>query len=131
MVSTSLWVQALEREGYVPNAKAIAVLENLGGLTVIPETYPEALFHPAKMMFDPVRAGSGEFDRVDWWQRACGLSLFPVAEADPVFNVVVAENGKVFDGRDSTFCQLGYSIEEALEVLLLACRKPIPMLLPV
>ena len=131
MVSASHWVEKLEREGYVANPLAIAVLENLGGLTIVPETYPEALFHPCKVVFDPVRAGSGEFDRVEWWQRACGLTLFPVAESDPVCNVVVAANGRVFYGRDSSFNLLGQSIEEALEVLLLACRKPIPLLLPV
>jgi hypothetical protein len=120
----------LQREGYVANAHAIAVLENLGRLTIVPETYPGALFHPCRMVFDPVLAGSGEFDRVEWWQKACGLTLFPVAEADPVCNVVVAENGQVFDGRDQDFNLLGASIEEALEVLLLACRESVPIPLP-
>jgi hypothetical protein len=120
------WVEPLSEEGYTPLPGAIAILENLGGLEITPPTSAANLFYPDKITFDPVTATVGEFDRIQGWQRKYGVTFFPLGEYVPCFMLLFADDGRICGGRDQRLDLLGNGIEEALDLLILAKRLPVP-----
>jgi len=125
LVSTVLWAETLAHEGYTPFSSALAILEHLGGLYIDlpPNPYPHVL------VTDPVRAGTGEFDRVEEWQRELGVRLFPLGEVETCGNPVwLADSGQVFYGKGFGLYFLGDSVGEALERLITARIDPNPVI---
>jgi hypothetical protein len=126
-VSADEWVSALTAEGYTFFPLVLEVLENLGGLTVVPpvdQNDRARAFCPSPFHFDPM-TGLGEFDRFNTWQEEFGLKLFPLGEVGWYF-LMVASNGRVFAGADGNFELLGQTIESALATLIFARTRPIP-----
>jgi len=125
-VSTDEWVLVLKEEGYTVFPLAIEVLENLGGLKVVPaidKPDDRRLFSPSPFHLDPVIAGLGEFDRISRWQGKFGLTLFPLGEVGWYF-LMLASDGRVFAGADGNFEVVGDTIESAMATLILAQNRP-------
>jgi SUKH-3 immunity protein len=126
-ISIWQWIDPLEREGFVMVPQAKEILRNLGGLRIEPPTSPSNLFYPSAINFDPYFAASSELDRVQLWQERYGLRLSPLGEYHPVFLLLCGEDGTIFGAREHKFDKLGNNIEEALEVRVLANRRPTPV----
>jgi SUKH-3 immunity protein len=124
-VDISGFTDRLLKEGYTFNAFSKRILRNLGGLKITPPQSDSNLFFPGELVFDPFYAASGELDRVKGWERKFKLNLSPLGEYDPLFLLLSADNGKMYGGRERKFYLLGDSIEDALELRLLANRLPI------
>jgi SUKH-3 immunity protein len=125
-VSVDYWVTTLSEEGFTPSPCAIKVLRNLGGLMIKPPRDAQRVFLPDPISLDPVKAASGEFDRVEIWQEDYGLSLFPLAEVFLYAILLIEPQGRVFAGSASGFLLVGASIEAAMAVLTLARTRPTP-----
>lgn len=123
----SQWIDLLQGEGFVMGQQAKEILRNLGGLIIQPPTSPSNLFYPSALNFNPYFAASGELDRVQLWQRRYGLTLSPLGEYDPLFLLLCGDDGTIFGAREHQFDKLGSNIEEALEVRVLANRRPTPV----
>ena len=57
-VSTARWVNRLVHEGYTPLPGAERILQNFGGLEIVPPTGESNLFFPSRISFDPVHAAT-------------------------------------------------------------------------
>lgn len=121
-VSTDQWVRDLTAEGFTLHPRAIALLENVGGLTVVPPKLPTNVYNPEKIFFDPLRA-SGEFDRVEYWERYLETHLSPIAELSGGAIVVIAEDGRIFTCWDVVLWWDGDSFEDAVENTLVAAHR--------
>jgi hypothetical protein len=122
-VDTARWAAQLTGEGFSPVPLALELLTSLGGLIV---KLPPAGLNPygSELLFDPVRAASGEFDRVADWQDELAIKLFPLA--DEVKNgivVWVGSDGKFYFGRECGLYLLGDSFTEAMDQLASATKS--------
>jgi hypothetical protein len=122
-VPTQRWTGQLAKEGFTILPEARQILENFGGLSLIPAGNEAAAFSPGTTVFDPIPVASGEFDRIDYWQRRLGMKLTPIADASDII-LLLAEDGRVFGAWCDTLYLWGASFEEALEVSILAKENP-------
>lgn len=116
-VETKEWVAQLEREGFVPNAIAVSVIESFGGLVV---PLPPAGISPYahELHFDPVAAATGEYELAEGWKDQIGADLFPVGEEVKVHSVIWAgSDGTFYIGRDFGLYRLGGTLAEAMDQL--------------
>jgi hypothetical protein len=125
-VQINHWVEQLTAEGYTMHDHVKDILEKYGGLVVKPVRGAHASGYIAtELDFDPVYAGSGEFDRVDYWQQRLGLLLSPLGEHGDGGLVLLANDGGVFRCRDDHILYMGSTFEEALEnTLVNVTRQP-------
>jgi hypothetical protein len=126
-VKTSKWLRQLAREGYVAVPSARPILGSLGGLTIDPPEEDDQAFTPEPFDFLPVNAASGERDAVALWERILGQALFPLGGAFGYMVLLVAEDGQVVAGETDTVHLVGENIDDALEVLIRAHRRPSPV----
>jgi hypothetical protein len=124
-VDISQWTDPLVKEGYEFHPTAETILKNLGGLRIIPPHNEDNLFFPSEILFDPFYAASGELDRVEAWQAQCRTNLAPLGEYHPSYLLLSAPGGKIYGAREKRIYLLGDSIEKALELRILARRKPV------
>jgi hypothetical protein len=124
-VDVTQYTQRLLNEGFRFNSVSEEILRNLGGLRIVPVPDASNLFFPSEIFFDPYYAASGELDRVRNWQEKFDLELSPIGEYDPTYLLLCGTNGKIYSGRERRFQLLGDSIEEALEMRVLANRRPL------
>ncbi len=122
-VSTESWVSQLTSEGFTFIPKAIAVLENLGGLEIRPLNMVTDALTAGVLRFDPILAASGEFDRVDYWQRQLSTKLSPVAETSRGGMLLLAEDGRVYVTSDGALWLCGESLEDAFENTLIVPKR--------
>jgi hypothetical protein len=112
------WVVPLELEGFALSQFAAEILHNLGGLKVcLPVDLPSNPFEH-KLIFDPLYAGSGEYDSVEEWQKELKTRLFPIAHVTCAYPVWMADDGAVYYGLGWGLYSLGTSFGEALSRLL-------------
>jgi hypothetical protein len=125
-VPTVQWVSQLESEGFIMLPEAVKVLEGFGGLEIIPRKAASDAYAAEVLRFDPLLAASGEFDRIDYWQRRLNTRLSPIAETGGGAALLLAEDGRVFSCWDGVLWLDGTSFEDALEnTLVVAKRKPV------
>jgi hypothetical protein len=125
-VVTTQWVKELESQGFAMLPGAVNILERFGGLEVVPPAAASGAYRAEVLRFDPVLGASGEFDRVDYWQRRLNTRLSPIGELGGGAILLLAQDHRVF----SCWCDLlwldGTSFEDALEnTLIIARRKPV------
>lgn len=125
-VPTAGWVGTLAREGLRVFPAAERLLANLGGLSVTPPPDEHRVFMPDPFTLDPVRAASGEADRIELWQEQFGLTLYPLGECFLHMILLTDPGGRIFAGTRGTFVLVGNSIEEAMAVLTLGRTRPTP-----
>ena len=119
------WIAQLRSEGYVVSPEAETILQNFGGLTIVPVKQPDDVYGAGVIRFDPVLAASGEFDRVDFLQKQLGRTLTPLGEVGQGI-LLLADDGQVLDVWDNESAEYGNSFEDALQsTLLFARRKPV------
>ena len=105
--------------------RAVRVLEEFGGLTVIPPKVPRGKF-PAEVLHSIGLAASGEFDRIDYWQCRLKIRLSPIAELGGGAILLLAEDERVFTSFDRLLWIDGSSFEDALNnTLIVTQRRPI------
>ncbi len=119
-VSVDAWLVPLGEEGYTATPAAVELLANLGGLVVHLPADPPRNPYPHALVFDPMHYGSGERDRVEEWEAALGLGLFPVGYVTQAYPLWVAGSGAVYYGSEFGLYSLGGSFAEALDRLLAA-----------
>jgi SUKH-3 immunity protein len=71
-----------------------------------------------------MEAASGERDMVELWEGILGQALFPLGEAFLYMILLVAEDGRVVAGDTDVVHFIGEDIDDALEVLIRAHRRP-------
>jgi hypothetical protein len=121
--ATAQWVSQLESEGFTMLPEAVKLLESFGGLNVVPRKDASDAYSAEVLRFDPVLAASGEFDRIDYWQRRLNTPLSPIAETGGGAILLLAKDGRVFSCWDGVLWLDGTSFEDALENTLIAARK--------
>ncbi len=124
-VSVQPWVETLCEEGFTMHSRAVALLENFGGLVIEPPTLEGKVYRRCETIyFDPVRGASGDFDRVEYWEERLQTQLAPLGELSGAFTLLVAEDGRIFTYYHNELWQNGDSFEDALENnLIVANRK--------
>jgi hypothetical protein len=125
-VPTAHWVGQLESEGFTMLPDAVKVLEEFGGLEIIPRKTAFDTFLKGVIRFDPLLSASGEFDRVDHWQHRLNTKLSPIAEGSKGEILLLAEDGRVFSCYEDQLFLDSVSFEDALEnTLIVAKRKSV------
>ena len=125
-VLTGHWVSQLVSEGFAMLPAAIEVLESFGGLEIHPLMVPSQVYRPGVLLFDPILATSGDFDRVDYWQKRLHMRLSPLGEISGPVALLLAEDGRIFSCRDTILWVVGASFEGAMEnTLLIGKRWPV------
>jgi len=120
------WVAQLRSEGYTVSPEGEAILQNFGGLEITPAKRSDDAYAAGAICFDPVLAATGEFERVDFWQKHLGQKLTPLGELEGQSILLLTENGRVFYEWGNEIGECGESFEDALELtLVLARRRPI------
>jgi hypothetical protein len=118
------WQAQLECEGFVVTQEAAAILRSFGGLT-INLSQAEGPFIPEWLTFDPIIAASGEFDRIDYWQKYLGSILTPLALVGGGAIMVISAEGRVYSCWTGVLFEHGRTFEDALlNVHLLGKRLP-------
>ena len=125
-VSASEWVAILETECFTMLPEAVKILESFGGLRVVPQKTASDAYLAEALLFNPVMAATGEFDRVDFWQRRLNLRFSPLAEISGGAILLLADDGRVFACWDGLIWFEGTSFEDAMEnTLVIPKRRPV------
>ncbi len=125
-VPTAQWVNQLESEGFTMLPDAVRALEAFGGLEIVPRKTAADSFLKGVLRFDPVLAASGEFERVDYWQKRLNTKLSPLAEGSKGELLLLAEDGRILSCYDGQLFLDGVSFEDAFEnTLIVAKRKSV------
>ena len=110
-INISQWIKILGEEGYVCFDYAIEVMQSLGGISVNVDGNSE--YMGAQFDFDPVGAGSGEYDRLANFELYAKESLYPVAYTACGI-IYVGESKNVYGGNWKEFYWDGNNIEDYL-----------------
>jgi SUKH-3 immunity protein of toxin-antitoxin system len=125
------WIAPLEEEGNRCFPRARDFLERFGGLEFEALPYIERAFNPSRTLLDPLRAASGEFDRIEGWQKDHGLRLFPVGYAfGEYFILLIAPDETFYAGSDESFVLVGTGATDCFRQLLYAPRHLIVLEAP-
>lgn len=128
IVDPSKWVTRLAAEGFIMIPEAVSILKSFGGLTIVPQKSPDAVFLPDKLTFDPVLAASGEFEAVDYWQSTIGKKLSPIAEIGGGAILMVGDDGQIMSCWPDRIWRDGASFIDALEnTLIIGKRRPLEL----
>jgi SUKH-3 immunity protein of toxin-antitoxin system len=115
------WDEVLSSEGYHLSDVARELLETLGDLTVQPT--PQAQYRAA-LSFDPELAGAGAIDIAQELEGLFGQRFYPLAEWVSASCVFVGEKGKVASYDDVEMLEIGDTVTEGFEAILLGTRAP-------
>lgn len=124
IVSVDYWLTKLKDEGFTPLQGATRILSNFGGLRIDPPPRPGALFLLESIVFDPVLAASGEYDRVARWQELYERLLFPLARSGDESIILYSDKDEIVEGWCKHFNLLGHSIDDALRLMVFARTYP-------
>lgn len=105
------WIKVLTEEGYVVNDYAQSILQELGDLQF--NTAGDKNHWGVQLEFNPVNAASGEYDRMEIFNKASNDELFPIGLCFS-WIVYVGSNKKVYLGDWQSLSIAGNSIEEFL-----------------
>lgn len=122
----SSWIGALSQEGYKAFPYAISILENFGGIKIVPERKKLGNGFPGDVIFDPTEV-AGEFDRVDFIESKVEEEVFPLGMVFGQWFLYVGASEKIYmAGRSSVFL-LGNCLEDFLNNLIMGDREPIEL----
>jgi hypothetical protein len=124
-VLVDVWTARLMSEGFTILPEALSLLEVFGGLVIRPVKSRSDVYVANAVTFDPVLAASGEFDRVDYWQKKLNLTFTPIAEVGGAI-LMLASDGRLFSCRDRIIWLEGESFDDAIEnTLVVPTRRPV------
>jgi hypothetical protein len=121
-ISITDWKKCLNSEGFTVHLKAVELLVNFGGIEVRPVKSSSDAYMAEVLRFDPILAASGEFDRVDYWQKYLKIELTPIAEVNAAI-LLLGSDGRVFSCWDRILWLDGLSFEDAIENTLLVPKR--------
>ncbi len=105
------WISELEEEGYRGNDYAYSILKELGNIE-IRENSTE-IYNAVTLDFNPYYSASGEFDRIEEFEDACGEAIFPIGSLQD-YIVYAGKSKKIYLGDWEGMYLVGNSIEEYL-----------------
>jgi hypothetical protein len=111
-VATRFWVEELESDGFTMTPASIVLLGEFGGLMIHPVKTSEDAYIADRIEFDPVLAASGDFYRVNYWQKQIGKILSPIAETGSGM-LLIDEDGGIYSCGDRILYFDGNTLEDA------------------
>ena len=108
------WIQVLSEEGYIVNSYAQSVLKELGNLQI--RTSGDENHLGVTLHFNPVNAASGEYDRMEIFNKASNDELFPIGECFD-WVIYVSSSKKVYLGDWCSLSIAGDTIEDFLNII--------------
>ncbi|GLZ31964.1 hypothetical protein Lesp02_41520 [Lentzea sp. NBRC 105346] len=120
-VDIEQWDAVLSVEGYHLSDVARELLESLGDLRVQPVFEGE---YRSSLYFEPEAAGAGAIDIAEELEGLFGQRFYPLAEWISASCVFVGEHGKVASYDDVEMLDIGDTVNEGLEVMVLGTRAP-------
>ncbi|VTS00368.1 SUKH-3 domain-containing protein [Tuwongella immobilis] len=126
-VSIRDWIAQLGGVGCTVLPKAESILQNFGGLEIVPVKTPMDAYSPEIIRFDPVTDVLSEVERIEFWQQRLATTFTPLGVLYPSEGILLlAENGQICFEWGNIIVDCGDSFEDALEsTLVFARRKPI------
>jgi hypothetical protein len=122
-VSVGPWLEALQREGYVPHREAEEILAALGGLEIEPVNRSGLHFsNDEPFKIDPIAAGSGHRDLALEIEKILGGTYFPIGEWLSYSSVFIEAGGRVVAAGLGWIWEMGRTFEGALELAVFADR---------
>ncbi|HEY1064926.1 MAG TPA: SUKH-3 domain-containing protein [Pirellulales bacterium] len=125
-VDETQWTAPLIAEGRWFSAESIAILKNLGGLTIPPYLSRDHAYMPTAVTFDPCFL-LDEGHRVELWEAALKRRLSPLGFGADASSLLIAEDGGVFVCFERLISDCGGPFEDALEASLIAARRCPPL----
>ncbi|KAA2265096.1 hypothetical protein F0L68_05395 [Solihabitans fulvus] len=120
-VDVEPWDRVLRSEGYHLSELVRDLLESLGGLRVHPVGQGE---YRAALLFEPELAGSGAYDIAEELEDMFHQRFYPVAEWISNSCVFVGERGQVASYDDIEMLDLGNTVNDAVELIVVCSRPP-------
>jgi hypothetical protein len=126
-VPTHHWVAELVGSGFTVLPEAESILQNFGGLKIIPVKTRDGAYATGIIKFDPVTDVLSEVERIEFWQKYLGKRLTPLGVLYPSESILlISDNGQVFCEWGNLIGECGNSFEDALEsTLVFARRRPV------
>lgn len=104
------WLEGLERDGVAAVPVAVAILENFGGLVVMPPGNPSGEF----TIDSDIRDVLGIKDAEEF----LGVELTPLGVAGCQYHLLASRDGRLFEKFGEHLRLLGDGFDEALDYLL-------------
>lgn len=102
---------------------ATAVLREFGGLAIkVPRNIPEVQDASGKIHFDPIKAISGDEDRLEYWEELMEERFYPIGAFDGSL-LVISQSGQVYMDAYGSGYRIGDSIDLALQKYILDWRN--------
>lgn len=124
-VSTIAWTSQLETEGYKISEESIRIMRSLGGIFLADRKAQSGGYYLDSILFDPLEGGSGEQDRIAYWEAQLGLQLTPIGVIRGWGILLVAHDGSIYANWCEAIYHCGDTIDDALnQTLLTGYRCP-------
>jgi hypothetical protein len=119
------WVAELTRQGYSFSEEAKNILSSFGGLVIRPRSgIPEAKWASDPILFDPMDAGDGMYERYRPIESMLGHRMSPLASRGGESTMLLLDDGRIVSDSSFGLQLLGNNFPEALDLLLRRYRKP-------
>lgn len=118
------WITILGDQGYFFSEPAKEILKSFGGLVVRPADVPEAVWGADPIVFDPMEAGDGMYERYKSQETALGHRMSPLASWGGESTIMLLDDGRVVSDSSFSLQLLGSTFPEALDLALRRYRKP-------
>ena len=122
-INISAWVEELGPQGYNLSDVAAQSLRSFGGLELGPINMEGPNFgNDESLNIDPILAGSGHFALAEELSRELGDEWYPFGEWLSSSSVFIGASGHVVATGLGWIWELGTSIEDAIELAVMANR---------
>jgi hypothetical protein len=119
------WVIELTNQGYSFSELAENILTSFGGLVVRPAPdAPEATWGSDAIVFDPMEAGDGMYERYKQQELILGHRISPLASWGGESSIMLLDDGCVVADSSFGLQLLGKTFPEALDLAIRRYRKP-------
>ena len=122
--NATFWISKLEEEGYRINDYAHRILQEFGNIE-IRENCTDS-YNAVTLDFNPYYSASGEFDRIEEFEEACGETIFPIGALQD-YIVYAGDSKKIYLGDWEGIYLVGESIEEYLNNVFSRGYEPIKL----
>jgi len=121
---TTFWISRLTDEGYKINECAHCILRELGNIEIRERSTKT---HCAVTMdFNPYFAASGEFDRIEDFEKACDDEIFPIGMLQD-YIVYAGKSERIYIGDWTGLYLIGECIEDYLNNIFKIGYEPVKL----
>jgi SUKH-3 immunity protein len=125
-IDISEWLRELTRQGYSFSELSKTILHSFGGLVIRPAAdAPEAVWGSEPIVFDPMEAGDGMYERYKPQELALGHRMSPLASWGGESAVMLLDDGRVVSDSSFGLQLLGNNFPEAVDLAVRRYRKPV------